>query len=53
MGSPQAILIAVAVAGLWYAGSKTADGIKHVNHAIAAKFHHHKQAPALGQKEDR
>lgn len=45
MLSGQALLIALAAAGLWYAGSKTVNGVKKVNHAVAAKFHHHKAAP--------
>lgn len=40
----EAMLIALACAALWYGGTKTVSGVKKVNHAIAAKFHH-KTAP--------
>ncbi len=48
--SGQAMLIALAAAGLWYGGSKTVSGVKKVNHAIAAKFHHKAAQPQKAEQ---
>lgn len=44
MPTGQIFLIAAGFAGLWWAGHKTVDGVKKVDHAIVRKFHHKKPA---------
>lgn len=39
----QVLLIAVACAGIWFAGHETIKGVKKMDHAIAAKFRHYKK----------
>jgi hypothetical protein len=43
----QAIVIAVAAAGVWWVGHETVGGIKKLDHFIAHKFHHSQPSQAV------
>ena len=43
--SPQAMLIVLGAAGLWWGAHKTVEGVRKADHAIARKLHHPKPKP--------